>query len=133
MAAELARELLASDGPRILCLSGPLGAGKTTFVQGFARGLGIQRRVLSPTFVLVRRYDIPKTGSWFYHIDLYRLEESEIGNEQGIFELLAEPGVFMAVEWAEKLGKHLPASRWDIVFLKTNDAHRLTIKRVDHG
>src|SRR3990167_7447548 len=89
--------------PSIIALVGPLGAGKTTFLRGFARGLGIRRRVVSPTFLLARRYRIPKGADsqirrfadssrarrgrksnlpvsrsanlprWFWHLDVYRL------------------------------------------------------------
>src|SRR5688572_26135307 len=62
-------------GGEILALSGDLGAGKTTFVQGLAEGLGITDRVMSPTFLLMREHPV-KFGGKLYHIDLYRLENN---------------------------------------------------------
>lgn len=73
----LAHELTDGGSPsRILCLYGDLGSGKTTFTQGFARGLGITSRLLSPTFIIVRRYTIPGSEKFLYHIDLYRLRNA---------------------------------------------------------
>jgi len=66
----------------IVALSGELGAGKTTFIQGLAKGLGVKERVLSPTFIIMRKYTTPKEFD-FYHVDLYRLEgdmKNEIEN-----------------------------------------------------
>ena len=59
---------------RIICLYGDLGSGKTTFTQGFAKGLGIATRLLSPTFIIVRRYDIPSSGKsekFFYQCKVF--------------------------------------------------------------
>ena len=101
--------------PRILCLYGELGSGKTTFVQGFAKGLGITSRLLSPTFIIVRRYQIPKSPGFLYHLDLYRVEEDDL-EELGILDILSDFESFVVVEWAEKLGSWLPGNRLDIKF-----------------
>ena len=83
IAAEMGRKLLvdiqagAVTGPVILALQGDLGAGKTTFVQGLASGLGIDARVTSPTFTIMQRYPIPGLNGSLYHIDCYRLECGE--------------------------------------------------------
>lgn len=95
----------------ILALFGELGSGKTTFVQGLAKGLGIKRRIISPTFIIIRKYQI----SNFYHIDLYRIEEEDIG-ELGLIEILKDKSSIIAIEWAEKLGKLLPKKRIEIHF-----------------
>ena len=55
--------------PKILALYGNLGSGKTTFIQGLAAGMGIKNRILSPTFVFIRRYDL-SSGLKFYHVEL---------------------------------------------------------------
>ena len=100
--AEFAKDLNAGE---IVLLSGELGAGKTTFVQGLAGELGMKDRIISPTFTLVRRHKIrqPKNNiRTIYHVDLYRLEgEADIvtlGLED-IFE--DESGIFL-IEWGEK-------------------------------
>lgn len=101
--------LVRANRSVILALGGDLGSGKTTFLQGFAKGLGIKRRVVSPTFILMRKYDIER-GRVFYHIDLYRLDESageELAN-LGFDEIIGDPTSIVAVEWAEKAQKDLP-------------------------
>lgn len=94
-AERLAGRLLAGD---MLLLAGPLGAGKTTFVRGLARGLGSEAQVASPTFQLVRVYPgrVPLA-----HVDLYRLLASVELGDLGLEEVL-EAGV-AAVEWGERL------------------------------
>jgi len=101
LACQLAQRL--SPGTVIL-LFGDLGAGKTTFVQGLAKGLGVPEDyyVSSPTFALINEYPgrLP-----LYHVDLYRLEPEDV-EELGLPEL-AERGI-MVVEWAEKLPFSFP-------------------------
>lgn len=103
-----------------LALTGELGSGKTTFVQGLAEGLGIEQRIISPTFILMRKYDIPlvhqpKGIRHFYHIDLYRLEgavESELVNI-GAPEIWGKSENVVAVEWADKVtGMFPPDTVW---------------------
>lgn len=127
----LGRKLTASliekckDTSVVIALIGDLGAGKTTFTQGFAEGLGIKDRVLSPTFILMRTYDN------FYHVDLYRLEggvEKEVVN-LGLTDIWKEPGNLILIEWAEKIGKILPKGTIKIKFEKVGDLERkITIK-----
>lgn len=88
----------------VLALSGNLGAGKTTFATGFAKGLGIKSKVISPTFVLIKEYFLPSTNdAKFYHIDLYRLENPEDLENLGLNDLFANPRNIILIEWAEKL------------------------------
>lgn len=87
----------------VFALIGELGAGKTTFVQGFAQGLGIRDKIISPTFVLIRQHSIPKINKTLYHIDLYRLEGSISQKELGLDEILENQGNIVLIEWAEKL------------------------------
>ncbi len=125
----LVGEQFAKDGERIICLYGDLGSGKTTFTQGFARGLGIGDRLLSPTFIIVRRY---RTGDakFFYHMDLYRVQKEEDLDELGLSEIFADPGAYVVVEWAEKLGSFLPPQRTDITFRVLDDGrHELWIRK----
>jgi len=103
----------------IIALYGDLGSGKTTFVQGLAKGLGIKKRIISPTFVLVREHRIMNQESRImnlYHIDLYRIENvSEIKN-LGLEEIMNDRNNIVAIEWAEKMGSLLPKKRLDIRF-----------------
>ena len=104
-----------SDGdPVILLLSGELGAGKTSLVQGLADGLGIEEAITSPTFALAHHY-LRTGGGGLVHLDLYRLEEP--GAADDLFAQEEEEaralGAVLAVEWPERL-RVLPADAWRI-------------------
>ena len=112
--------LTISHQPLVIALTGELGSGKTTFVQGLAEGLGIKQRIISPTFILVRKYKIPishqpLTISHLYHIDLYRLEENveaEVRN-LGLEEIWQNPENIVVIEWAEKIKSMIPKkAKW---------------------
>ena len=98
---ELAAQLgAACGGGEVVLLTGELGAGKTTFVRGLARGLGVDPgEVASPTFVLLTSYPGRLT---LHHADLYRLAGNGDERELGLEELPG-PGAVLAVEWAERL------------------------------
>jgi tRNA threonylcarbamoyladenosine biosynthesis protein TsaE len=91
----------------VVSLTGDLGAGKTTFVQGVAKGLGVAEPVLSPTFTLVREYDA--LGLHVYHVDIYRLERVQEVLDLGFDEMVDQNGVVL-VEWGDALGTMLPES-----------------------
>lgn len=129
----------------IIALHGDLGGGKTTFTQGIARGLGIKRRIISPTFVIVRQYnlrDYSSSGAQrsrevikadssrqartinFYHIDLYRVESLKDIEMLGIEEIINDPKNIVVIEWAEKIKDLLPKERIDIHFEYISDDKR---------
>src|SRR3972149_10918226 len=91
------------EGGETFALSGNLGSGKTTFVQGFAQGMGIKARIVSPTFILMRRYSAKLKD--FYHVDLYRLEENVKGEviNLGLKDVWEAPENVVVIEWAEKI------------------------------
>ena len=92
----LGRTLRAGE---VVLLFGDLGAGKTAFVRGLARGVGADpEEVSSPTFTIVQEY--PGTSATLYHVDLYRLEPDEI-DDLGLEDLVAGEGI-VAIEWAER-------------------------------
>jgi tRNA threonylcarbamoyladenosine biosynthesis protein TsaE len=112
--------------PTVLALSGDLGGGKTVFVQGLARGLGLppERPVTSPTFTLVNEYP---GRLQLYHIDLYRLDEAHLDLEElGLAEIVGGPGV-AAVEWAEKLPRAAVPERLEIRFEPGEDEETRTL------
>lgn len=95
-------------GGELIALEGNLGAGKTHFIQGLARGLEIMNiPVTSPTFVFVHEF---RGRRPFAHVDLFRIERAEDLPDLGILEYLDSPWV-VAVEWADKAGSFLPAER----------------------
>lgn len=113
-AAEFAEKL---KGGEILCLYGELGSGKTTFVQGLAKGLGIKKRILSPTFILMRSYLIDsQTTNQFHHVDLYRIDKPRDVEMLGLQEIFNNPQDIVAIEWAERIKGILPSKRIDIYF-----------------
>lgn len=102
----------------VLTLEGDLGAGKTTFTQGLAKGLGVKRNVNSPTFTIMKEYNgrLP-----LYHMDVYRLENSD--EDLGFDEYIYGEGVCV-VEWAQFIGEHLPDDRLAIVIRHKGDTAR---------
>jgi tRNA threonylcarbamoyladenosine biosynthesis protein TsaE len=116
----LGRAALAGD--RFL-LEGPFGAGKTTFVQGLARGLDVPTPVTSPTFVIETQY---RGRLRLYHIDLYRLEHIEPALLGDLEEHLFADGV-AAVEWAERLPPGLHEGVLLTFAVDGNDARTVTL------
>lgn len=115
-------------GIRVVCLYGELGSGKTTFTRGFAKGLGITTRLLSPTFIIVRRYSLTERVGFLYHLDLYRLESMQGLRELGLLEILTDKNSIILIEWADKLGDFLPKERIDIQFSVTEDGkHHISV------
>ncbi len=117
---DLAQELAKKLAAKVFLLNGELGVGKTTFVQGFAKGLGIKDKILSPTYVLIREYQIPKTLKKLFHIDLYRIEKT---GDLGLEEILNSKNNIVLIEWAEKL-EELPKGFVKIIIDKIGDDKR---------
>lgn len=105
-AKDLAKDLKNGG---VIALSGELGAGKTTFAQGFAKGLRISDKIISPTFLIIRQYKIPNQKNFFYHIDLFRLENIDLKNS-GLEEILNDSTNVVLIEWAEKIDNLLQDS-----------------------
>lgn len=111
----------------ILGLRGDLGGGKTTFLQGFAMGLGIKEKILSPTFVIMkhfpicrceepkRRSNLKKTFTDFYHFDCYRINKPAEILELRFKEIISNPKNIVAIEWSERIKKILPK---DTIFIQ---------------
>jgi tRNA threonylcarbamoyladenosine biosynthesis protein TsaE len=108
-----------------LALHGGLGAGKTTFVRGLARGWGIAGPVLSPTF---NYYLIYKGARQLVHLDAYRLNRAAEADSLLIDEFLESPWC-LAVEWPENLGDRLPASSWHLDFAAPDETTRILTLR----
>ncbi|MBI1754780.1 tRNA (adenosine(37)-N6)-threonylcarbamoyltransferase complex ATPase subunit type 1 TsaE [Candidatus Azambacteria bacterium] len=129
VAREFARAI-ASEFPKgkaatVIALSGPLGAGKTTFAQGFAEGLGVKEKVKSPTFILMREHRIERRHfTRFYHLDCYRLERSKEAAAIGLLEVLAHPENLVLIEWAEKIKGALPHKKIIVKFFHVGEHSR---------
>jgi len=130
----LAKEILKTrTGKRafIVGLEGDLGGGKTTFLQGFAKGLGIKEKILSPTFVIIKKFLIFNFQfSNFYHLDCYRIEKPKEILDLGFKEIISNPKNIVAIEWAEKIKKILPKGTiWiNLQFIDKNIRKLIIIK-----
>ncbi len=93
----------------IVRLEGDLGGGKTTFLKGFAKGLGIKQRITSPTFVILRKFKVKDLRfMYFYHIDCYRIKKPKEILDLGFGEIIKSPKNIIVIEWAERIRKILP-------------------------
>ncbi len=140
IAAKFAEQILqykTGKSALVLGLQGDLGAGKTTFLQGFAKGLGIKEKINSPTFVILKKFKIPKrklltthyslqTFHHFYHIDCYRLNNPEEILDLGFKKIISNPENIVAIEWPEKICKVLPKNIVRIKFNYINEKIKLT-------
>jgi tRNA threonylcarbamoyladenosine biosynthesis protein TsaE len=116
----------------ILALSGDLGSGKTTFTQGFAKALGVKGRIVSPTFLIMRKYQITnkKTFKNFYHADLYRIEKLNELTALGFKEILNDPENIVLIEWAEKAKRIIPQSAiWVYFDHKEENKRNIRVKK----
>ncbi len=124
---KIATELLQSADSKkgsatIIALSGELGAGKTTLTQVMARILGVKENIISPTFVIMKTYQLKTAYSWknLVHIDAYRLESSTELEKLGWAELIADPQNLIIVEWPERVPECL-----------TGDVVRVSLSHID--
>jgi len=143
----LAKEVLKTKPLRekafVFGLEGGLGGGKTTFIQGFAKGLGIKNKILSPTFVIIKKFPIsnkrarldPRRGregrgrgvvqfSNFYHIDCYRIKKPKEVLALGFKEVISNPKNIVAIEWADHIRKILPKDALKLKFEFINQNKR---------
>jgi tRNA threonylcarbamoyladenosine biosynthesis protein TsaE len=118
-AARLVRQILKQkpkkSGATAIALQGDLGAGKTAFTQGFLKTLGVKHHVTSPTFLIVRKYEIStplrRGFAHFhhaYHFDLYRIQESKELLDLDFKKIISDPHAIVLIEWPERIKKLLP-------------------------
>jgi len=107
----------------IIGLEGDLGGGKTTFLKGFAKGLKIRKKILSPTFVVMKKFRITKDAKkiapqfrYFYHIDCYRIKKTKEILALGVGEIISDPQNIVIIEWADRIKGILPKDRISIKF-----------------
>jgi tRNA threonylcarbamoyladenosine biosynthesis protein TsaE len=130
-AADLVKKILKKKHYKhaaVLGLVGELGAGKTTFIQGFARGLGIKGYIPSPTFLIFRKYKIPTSRfmihnlRFLYHVDLYRVQKIKELKNLGFQSILHSPFNIVFIEWADKIRKVLPK---DTIWIKFEHGQKI--------
>ncbi len=123
-AENLMREILQSQDalPCVIELVGDVGAGKTTFTKGLARGLEITEEITSPTFTISKVYENSR-GQKLVHYDFYRLENPGIMVED-LFENLQDPHTVTVIEWADTVSEILPANHLRLEILINDDGSR---------
>jgi len=126
IARSFAKEL---KGGEVICLNGDLGVGKTAFVQGLVKALGVTEPISSPAFTIVNCYE----GNMpIYHFDVYRIEDCDEMYEIGFEEYVYSNGITL-IEWSEKIEEILPKNRIEIViskdFNKHDDYRTISIER----
>jgi len=115
LAGKIAADLLTAKGRKsaaVLALEGELGGGKTTFVQGLAKALGVKEKITSPTFVIMKRFKLSNCPivqlSNFYHIDCYRLNSPKELVELDFKKIIERPENLVVIEWADKVKSLIP-------------------------
>lgn len=103
-------------------LIGELGAGKTQFVRGIARGLAVVGSVTSPSYTIINIYDT-KDATKLFHIDLYRIDEAEEIDELGLEEYIYSQGITV-IEWAEKASEYIEDMRFVVRFSHVSEMER---------
>ncbi|MBP6884655.1 MAG: tRNA (adenosine(37)-N6)-threonylcarbamoyltransferase complex ATPase subunit type 1 TsaE [Candidatus Pacebacteria bacterium] len=113
----------------VIALSGDLGAGKTTLTQAIARELGITENVISPTFIIMKRYPVVSTSyslltTNLVHIDAYRLDSHKELEKLGWAEIISNPENLVLIEWPERVSEIIPKSAHKISLIHKNDEER---------
>ena len=120
IASEIAAAL--SPGDTVL-LRGNLGAGKTVFSRGFARGLGCEDTLSSPTYTIVQEYQLP-SGARLYHMDLYRIADAASALGFGVDEFIDDPKAYKLIEWPERIESLLPEKCLTVEITHEGDEER---------
>lgn len=118
IAGEVLVSCLEKETATVITLSGDLGAGKTAFVKALARLLKVPHEITSPTFVIMKSYEVSEHQQFtkLVHIDAYRIETDDEMRVLGFAELLADKSNLICIEWPEKIQNLIP-----------KDAHRVTL------
>ncbi|MDI6717690.1 MAG: tRNA (adenosine(37)-N6)-threonylcarbamoyltransferase complex ATPase subunit type 1 TsaE [Patescibacteria group bacterium] len=132
LAKSFAQDLNKGDlsEPIIIALYGNLGSGKTTFIQGFLRELGVRRKITSPTFVLLKNYSIAKLPNYkkVYHFDCYRIKNPSEIIALNFKKIISNKNNIIFIEWPENIKKILPKNIIKINFKYGKKEHQRQIK-----
>lgn len=124
IAKDLAQKAQPGD---IFTLEGDLGSGKTTFIKGFAKALGIKNEVTSPTFVLLKKYKVLNSNRGIQnliHVDCYRMDSPEDAYSIGLDEFFGDKEAIILIEWPSKITSLLPKRTKKIKFEYINTSTR---------
>jgi len=125
IAEGLAKKL---KGGEVIALTGNLGAGKTTFIQGLAKGLKIKKNVNSPTFVLMKIYPVINSCILYLcHIDAYRIKNPMELEDIGALEYFRDKNTVSIIEWADKIKSILPKKNIEIIIKHAKKENERTI------
>ena len=106
----------------VLLLSGDMGAGKTVFTKGLAKGLGIDEEILSPTYAYLNVHGNLANKNLLYHYDCYRLSSGEDAEALGLTDYFNDPNIICVIEWSENIVDALP-----------NNCKKVTIEKIDEN
>jgi tRNA threonylcarbamoyladenosine biosynthesis protein TsaE len=112
---DIARMIAKRIQPGVnIALQGALGAGKSVFARGFARALGVEGYIPSPTFTIVQEYELDNRSKlkWLIHMDLYRIHDTASALSFGIDEYLDDLSAVKLIEWSERIEDILPDDTW---------------------
>lgn len=126
----LAKEILKNNSRQaaVVALDGNLGGGKTTFLQGLARGLGVKEKISSPTFVIMKKSEIfKKKFKFFYHLDCYRIGKAKEILDLGFKKIISDQKNVVAIEWASQIKRILPKDIYRLQFEFVNKNTRRII------
>lgn len=114
-----------SSSATIVALSGDLGAGKTTLTQAMGRELGVKESIISPTFVIMKIYELKKqTWKHFIHIDAYRLDSAEELEKLGWNNIISDSENLVLIEWPERVQKIISSTALKIKLEHINEEER---------
>ena len=117
------------NGATVVGLYGDLGAGKTTFTQGLAKALNVSDNVLSPTFVIMKVYELPNSNfKHLIHIDAYRIDHSSELLHLGWQEIISDPHNLIIIEWPERIADIMPEHiKINLKTLENQDSREMEI------
>ena len=116
-------------GGEVIALVGNLGAGKTIFIKGLAKGLGVKQTITSPTFVLMKIYPVRSSSiRYLCHVDVYRLTRGQDLVDIGLNDWLGQKDVVTVIEWANQVKEILPRKRIEV---KINFGRKENIRKIE--
>lgn len=120
---------LKLKGGDVVFLIGQLGAGKTTFAKGLAKGIGVKSRIMSPTFIIVREHEVAgnKEIKTLYHLDLYRLNSEKEVKNIDLHDILNDQEGIVVIEWP-KVGQSLVNKKvWNVILEQDDETRSINI------